>query len=58
MAWATRPAISLALSLGRCSTIRKEWWFSSRMVHSSDGGEAPPHIQLHDELAVQLAEDA
>jgi len=23
-----------------------------------EGGEGPPHIQLHDELAVQLAEDA
>jgi len=28
------------------------------MVHSSDGGEGPPHSQLHDELAVQPAEDA
>jgi len=28
------------------------------MVHSSDGGEGPSHVQLHDELAVQLAEDA
>jgi len=57
-AWATWPAISLALSYARRSTIRKEWWFSSRMVHSSDGGEGPSHVQLHDELAVQLAEDA
>jgi hypothetical protein len=28
------------------------------MVHSSDGCEGPPHSQLHDELAVQPAEDA
>jgi hypothetical protein len=53
--WAMRPAVSLALSLGRCSTIRKEWWFSSRMVHSSDGGEGPPHVWG---ATVQLAEDA
>ena len=33
-AWATRSAISLALSDARRSTIRKEWWFSSRMVLS------------------------
>ena len=40
----------------RCSTIRKEWWFSSRMVHSSDGGEGPSHIDLHG-AAIQPAED-
>jgi hypothetical protein len=28
MDWAIWPAISLALSCDRCSTIRKEWWFS------------------------------
>ena len=28
------------------------------MVHSSDGGEGPSHVQLHDELAVQPGEDA
>ena len=34
MAWATRPAISLApsQSKGLRSTIRKGWWFSSRMI--------------------------
>jgi len=41
----------------RCSTIRKGGWFSSRMVHSSDGGDGPPHAQLHG-AAIQLAEDA
>jgi hypothetical protein len=28
------------------------------MVHSSDGSECPPHVQLHDELAVMPVEDA
>jgi hypothetical protein len=34
MAWATRPAISLApsQSKGLRSTIRKGWWFSTRMI--------------------------
>ena len=30
---------------------------SSRMVHSSDGGEGPPHCQLYG-VAIQPAEDA
>jgi len=34
MVWAIWPAISRALSYARRSTIRKEWWFSSRMVLS------------------------
>jgi hypothetical protein len=42
--------------MGLCSTIRKEWWFSSRIGPELDGGEGPPHVQLHDELAVQPAE--
>jgi hypothetical protein len=48
MASATRPAISLALSESRglCSTIKKELWFSSRMVRGSKGGEGFPHYQL------------
>jgi len=45
------------VELGLCSTIRKGWRFSSRMVHSSDGGEGPPHYQL-DRAAIQPAEDA
>jgi hypothetical protein len=44
--------------MGWCSAIRKGWWwFSSRMVCSSDGGEGPPHYQVP-EAAVQPAEDA
>jgi len=42
------------VELGLCSTIRKGWRFSSRMVHSSDGGEGPPHYQL-DRAAIQRA---
>jgi hypothetical protein len=57
MALAMLPAVSLDISYAQCSTIRKGWWFSSRMVHSSDGGEGHPCLQLH-RAVVQPTEDA
>ena len=54
MAWATRPAISLDLSLRRCSTTGRSG--DSPPGWSTARTEAP-HYQL-DRATVQLAEDA
>jgi hypothetical protein len=52
---ARRVPVSL-VELGVVLHYQEGWWFSSRMVHSSDGGEGPPHYQVHG-AAIQPAEE-